>query len=163
MIDFSSVKNLTVPEGKVDKITDVSGNVLWKKNIYTITYRHSNNTGGLYDNSNTGPMDCYALRIGGTDKEIEPKLGAFTNDAVTYEVEYGTQIEVLVTYKDGGTGYKSHNGRIYWNGEKIVDASTACYTWNVTADTDIRFDWVIAGSLVTLNARSWWDCYITTS
>ena len=33
MIDFSSVKGITIPEGKVKKITDSSGNVLWEGNI----------------------------------------------------------------------------------------------------------------------------------
>jgi hypothetical protein len=30
MIDFSTLKGLTIPEGNVTKITDVSGNVLWE-------------------------------------------------------------------------------------------------------------------------------------
>lgn len=30
-IDFTQVKNLTIPEGEVTKITDANGNVLWQK------------------------------------------------------------------------------------------------------------------------------------
>ena len=33
MIDFTSVKTLTIPEGSVKKIADSSGAVLWKKSI----------------------------------------------------------------------------------------------------------------------------------
>lgn len=33
MIDFSTVKGITIPEGAVKKITDSSGNVLWEGNI----------------------------------------------------------------------------------------------------------------------------------
>lgn len=31
MIDFSTLKSLTIPEGEVTKITDANGNVLWEK------------------------------------------------------------------------------------------------------------------------------------
>lgn len=31
MIDFSTLKELTIPEGNVTQITDASGNVLWKQ------------------------------------------------------------------------------------------------------------------------------------
>ena len=30
-IDFSQVKTITIPEGSVKKITDSTGNILWKK------------------------------------------------------------------------------------------------------------------------------------
>ena len=30
-IDFSQVKTITIPEGSVKKITDHSGNILWKE------------------------------------------------------------------------------------------------------------------------------------
>lgn len=130
-------------------------------NICAVRYRHSNNTGGLYDNDNTGPKECYELYING---ELQRKLSSFADDdGEVYYLPYGTEIKVMVTYKDGGTGYTSHNGRIYWNGERIVSASTAYHTWNLTTNTDIKFEWVIAGSWVTLNAQSWWDCYITTA
>lgn len=33
MIDFSTVKGITIPEGSVKKITDSSGNVLWEGDI----------------------------------------------------------------------------------------------------------------------------------
>ena len=30
-IDFSKVKTITIPEGSVKKITDSTGNILWKE------------------------------------------------------------------------------------------------------------------------------------
>ena len=32
-IDFSQVKTITIPEGSVKKITDSTGNILWKENL----------------------------------------------------------------------------------------------------------------------------------
>lgn len=32
-IDFSQVKAITIPEGSVTKITDSTGNILWKENL----------------------------------------------------------------------------------------------------------------------------------
>ena len=32
-IDFSKVKTITIPEGSVKKITDSTGNILWKENL----------------------------------------------------------------------------------------------------------------------------------
>ena len=32
MIDFSTLKSLTIPEGKVVQITDINGNALWTFN-----------------------------------------------------------------------------------------------------------------------------------
>lgn len=161
---WSDSYGLTYTDGQLIGLTsNLTLNAQWS-NMYAVRYRHSNNTGGLYDNNNTGPQDDYELRIGGPDQEIKRKLGSFADDdGEIYYVPYGTMVKVMVTYKDGGVGYKSHNGRIYFNGEKIVDASRANYEFYVTANTDIRFDWVIAGSLVTFNAQSWWDCYITTA
>lgn len=134
-------------------------------NLYTLVYRVTNSTGGLYtDGDNSGPQSAYALRIGGTDKDIEPKFSNFNQDAKIYTLEYGTQIEVLATCKtstsDGFPG--SHNGRIYLNGTNIADSKPAYYMWALTGDTDVRFDWVINGTLY-LTAAQWWDCYITTA
>lgn len=32
-MDFENVKDITIPEGKVDKIIDSSGNVIWEKQL----------------------------------------------------------------------------------------------------------------------------------
>lgn len=34
MIDFSTLRGLTIPEGEVIQITDASGNVLWALNSF---------------------------------------------------------------------------------------------------------------------------------
>lgn len=42
MIDFSAVKEIVIPEGKVKKITDSSGAVLWEGNItFKISTAHT--------------------------------------------------------------------------------------------------------------------------
>lgn len=142
--------------------SDLALSAQWS-NVYTLTYRVTNNTGGLYaDGSNSGPQDAYALRIGGGSQSLEPKFSNFSQGAKTYQVAYGTQVEVLATcYTSASSGFPtSHNGRVYRNGASVAEAKPAYFSWSLTGDTDVRFDWVISGTLY-LSAASWWDCYIT--
>jgi hypothetical protein len=114
------------------------------------------------DDSNTGHQECYALTING---ETKRKLGTFAGDGGdTYTVPYGATIRVAVSnYNPNEIVYDDVNCNVYRNGALAASGYRGTeYTFSLTGDVDIDFRWYIAGSLVTFDARSWWDCYITT-
>lgn len=128
-------------------------------NIYYVRYRHTNKTVIFPDNENTGHQECYALGIAG---EQMRKLGRFYDDpGDTYAVPYGTYVDVMVTDYTNGIAYKDKDATIYYNGASQASGQPAHWGFNLTSNVDIDFQWKIAGSLVTFNAQSWWDCYIT--
>lgn len=136
-------------------------------NLYTVRYRHSSNVDKvLYpDDKNTGHQECYALTIAG---ETKRKLGTFAADGGdVYTYPYGTRISVMVTDYHGAnsvdsTFYDHHDGTVYKNGVAQASGRPVTWSFDLTSNVDIEFRWEIAGSLVTLDAQSWWDCYITT-
>lgn len=130
-------------------------------NIYAVTYKHTNHT-NLYGSDETGHMECYALYING---ELKPKFGTFAQgSSTTYYVPYGSSIMVWVDdYVANEITYDSKDCIVYWNGSAVHQGHPAYHTFTLTGDTTIDFRWKIAGSLVTFNAQSWEDCYITTN
>lgn len=131
-------------------------------NVYRLTYRHTNHTGGLYGDNETGHQECYALYING---ELKPKFGTFAQGSnVTYEVPYGATIRVVVSnYNPSELLYDDVNCDVYWNGVSVAKGYRGTeYTFNLPGNIDVDFRWKIAGSLATFDAQSWEDCYITT-
>lgn len=125
---------------------------MWS-NMYTVTYRHSYDT-GLATSSDTGPMECYALWIDGVEQS---DLGAFSNSARTYRLPYGTSIGVIAQTKKGDA-----RSYITVNGTTVAGTSTdARWGFTLTGDTDIHFEWNywIEG---LFSQQSYWNCYITT-
>lgn len=123
-------------------------------NIYTVTFRHSmDDRIGTHGSGDTGPMECYALWIDGTEQS---DLGAFSNSARTYRLTYGTPLGVIAAVAKGGD--KSY---ITWNGVKVAgEANRVTYDFNLTSNVDIHFEWNywLNGAIV----QSYWNCYITT-
>ena len=67
-IDFSQVKTITIPEGSVKKITDSTGNILWKEKTaewHTI-WEGSKTITASADNEITGAISNFASTANGT-------------------------------------------------------------------------------------------------
>ena len=128
--------------------------------LYTVTFRHSKSS-NYHDDSNTGPMECYALWIAGVE---QADLGAFSNPARTYALPYGTAIGVVVSNDLGDKrSYVRFNGvEVNHHKNNNDDPPGAKYTFTLTSDTDIHFVWnyFLAESLPP--EQSYWNCYITT-
>ena len=128
-------------------------------NLCTIRYRHTNET-LIYGNDETGHMECYALTINGEEK---PKLGRFDSNTVyTYRVPYGSTITVYCSDYHAGIQYNHKDCTIYYNDVAKASSEQTAWTFTLTENLDINFVWKVAGSLITFDAQSWWDCYITT-
>lgn len=128
-------------------------------NIYTVRYRHSNHT-NLYGNDETGHSDCYDLWIEGSQMR---KLGTFASDGGdTYRLPYNAHIIAIANDYCPDSRYEHHDARIYYNGQQVASGRPAVFEMRVKSHMDIDFRWLIAGSLVTLNAQSWWDCHVNT-
>jgi uncharacterized repeat protein (TIGR02543 family) len=126
-------------------------------NYYTVTYRHSYDSKGTHGSGDTGPTSYYALWIDGVEK---PKLGAFSNPAITYRLPYGTPIGVIAAVEQG-------SGRSYvsWNGTKVSGNSNyATYDFLLTGNIDIHFEWnwFLGDATQLFATQSYWNCYITT-
>lgn len=148
--------------GQVISLTsDLTLYAQWS-NLYTVTYKHSNHT-ELYGDDETGHQECYALYING---ELKPKFGDFSDgSSTTYSVPYGSTIRVVVSnYNPTELTYDDVDCNVYWNGTLVSSGYRGTeYTFTLTCNVTIDFWWEIAGSLVTFDAQSWEDCYITTS
>ena len=130
-------------------------------NIYAVHYKHSNKT-VIYTDNETGHMECYALWIAGWEA---PDLGKFSdNNSPIYYLPYGTKIGVVVSnYNPTELVYDDVDCDVYWNGVSVSRGYRGTnYTFDLTCDVLIDFQWKIAGSIPTRDARSWEDCYITT-
>ena len=148
---------------KAGDIIGLTGNLtlyaIWS-NEYTLTYKHTNHT-NLYGDDETGHMECYALFINGQEM---PDLGKFSENRVpVHTVAYGSTIRVVVShYKANNIAYKTADCGVYMNGSQVASGSGGTeYTFTLTGNVTIDFRWKIAGSLVTFDAKSWEDCYIT--
>ena len=120
-------------------------------NIYTILFRHSKSS-DYHGSGDTGPMECYALWIDGTEQS---DLGAFTNGGRTYRLPYGSQVGVIAQTKEGDA-----RSYITLNGNKIAgNSADARYGFTVTSNMDIHFEW---NYWLNPLPQSYWNCYVTT-
>lgn len=113
MIDFSTLKGLTIPEGAVTKIADASGTVLWsaKRNaIVTIT---SECNGIMGDTSH--------IKI--VTETVNFEAYAYDMPDCTLEVPIGSTIECTVTRNKGNA-----DSSISLNGTKVLTEGTYIYT-----------------------------------
>ena len=130
-------------------------------NIYAIHYKHTNKT-VIYTDDETGHMECYALWIEGSKM---PSLGRFNeNISPTYYYPYGTRVGVVVkNYNKSEIFYDDCDCDVYFNGVNVANGyREALYEFTLTSDVIVDFQWKIAGSIATMDAQSWEDCYITT-
>ena len=140
---------------------DLSLTAQWS-NTYAILFKHTNHTNGVYGPDETGHKECYALWIDGEEQE---DFGKFSegSERMIYR-PYGSQVGVVVSnYNPSELTYDDVDCNVYFNGSKVASGYRGTnYTFTLTSDVVIDFQWHIAGSLVTFNAQSWEDCYITT-
>lgn len=93
-MDFSTIKEITIPEGSVKKITDGDGNILWKKPQWHTLWSGSRQikATGSYSNSGT---------ITGNDITL---VNAQTIDTESSDI----QLRITFTnYSASGSGYSS--------------------------------------------------------
>ena len=131
-------------------------------NLFQVTYMHTNHTNGVYGLDETGHQECYAMYING---ELKPKFGTFAaGSTAVYTVPYGSTIRVVVSnYNPSELVYDDVDCDVYWNGVSVSTGYRGTeYSFSLPGSVVIDFQWKIAGSLATLDARSWEDCYITT-
>ena len=145
----------------IDLSSDITLYAQWS-NVYSITYKHTNKT-VIYTDDETGHKECYALWIEGTEM---PDLGKFSDGiSPVYYYPYGTRVGVVVSnYNPTELTYDDCNCDVYWNGANVASGYRGtAYEFTLTSNVTIDFQWKISGSLATFDARSWEDCYITTS
>lgn len=128
MIDFSTLKGLTIPEGTVTQIADASGSVLWsavEKVAVTIT------TSGTF--------------IPGSTPASVTINGVSYNSATTVDVPMGT---VIVCSAPWETLYNSTNragGSVKLNGTTVaplaVGVNPTIYEYTVNGDIGITFSY----------------------
>lgn len=116
MIDFATLQGLDIPEGKVTKVADAAGQVLWTKMV-TITITGSGRSGYFPDNVST-----YAHVTVGYIQYVTP---------VTLSVPAGTTIKFLA-YSG-----KSTDGYITLNGTKVGSKNQE-YSYVVNKDIDVK-------------------------
>ena len=126
MIDFATLKGVTIPEGNVTQITDASGAVLWKA-------------------APSGANVKVTLENSGTFASMTSSNYAyFTLDGVRHAVAeelvvpIGTVITFGLTKPTGG----SVTAGIYLNGAQVAyntnDRYSASYVYTVTGDIEVK-------------------------
>lgn len=127
MIDFSTLKRLTIPEGKVKQITDVDGNVLWSA-LSQITFS------GL-------PLmpNFSAAYISIPNGEVE--LPSTLLGDVTVGIPEGTIIRCFVGADTGYEGVIILNGEVVYTKtgqSSFITPITGTYDYIVTRDARIK-------------------------
>lgn len=123
--------------------------------VFTVVYRATNKS-DWHGDSDTGPMELYALWIDGVEQD---DLGAFSGAYRTYpDLPYGTTIKVYV-----GDKYGKNKSYVHVNGTAVTGSGNSIeYTMTLTSNLDINMEWNTDG-LSFYNPGSWWRCFITTS
>lgn len=116
MIDFSTLKELTIPEGNVTQITDASGNVLWKQAPSGATIALIGDTGY---GGHWGLTTSYA-EYNGT-KYLAPEI---------IEAAIGDTILFRCAGAPNGCN-------IYLNGNRVATGADANYSYTVSGDAEV--------------------------
>lgn len=119
MIDFSTLKSLTIPEGEVVKIEDTSGNVLWEKAPEGATVTITKTKAGYEDIYNGGYV------------KID---GVYYREPTNIVVPLGTVIVCTAPY--ASTQYGAFGGTITLNGD-VVSTGGKTYEYTVNKDVEI--------------------------
>lgn len=113
MINFSTLKGLTIPEGVVTQIADASGRVLWSKSrTATITI------------SNTGNRGSCNISHNGTIYYTPTTFTANIGDTISCGAENSEKNRVYV------------NNVLVASGDSYVD-----YDYTVVSDATVRFNY----------------------
>ena len=142
------------PGAVVTLSTSLTLYAIWIK-TYTVVYRATNKS-DWHGDSDTGPMEYYALWIDGVEQS---DLGAFSGAYRTYtDLPHGTTIKVYV-----GDKYGKEKSYVHVNGTAVTGSGNSIeYTMTLTSNLDINMEWNTDG-LAFYNPGSWWRCFITTS
>ena len=159
-------------------------------NEYTVTYKHSNDSKGMYGSSDTGHMENYEFRVnritlaGQHGLTGYGDLGAFSNGPVTLTLPYNTYLEVACTWWNDDL-YKSASVDIYLNKTSVSDNGSKRPSGDYpfgTSDSlrfprdtpndvaylafrlkgNVTVDFTAKTNAPALyNKEAYWDCYIT--
>lgn len=155
--EWKSSSGTVLKEGNTIALTNSIDLYAQWSNIYTLTFSHSFDS-YLATQSDTGPMENYALWI---DGEEQDDLGAFSNGARKYRLPYGTPIGVIAQVNKGDA--KSY---IKVGGDKVVpDTYDARLNFNLAGDTEVNFEWnywIDTSTWYNPKTHSYWICLITT-
>lgn len=146
MIDFKTVKKMTIPEGSVAKITDASGNVLWsgvEKVTITINVEPSTRGSGFATATINGVT-------------YGDSTGTYTVD-----IPVGTVITCYAAY--GKVDGDADGGAIYLNSTQVAYSSEgATYDYTVTGNATIRlYNGHVVSEYITKTYKDYGFVYIT--
>ena len=129
-INFSQVKTLAIPEGKVTKITDSSGNVLWQSQSWHTIWEgnkkigYGGNTGDEILLATEPYSKTLKLRISfsrlygskpsGDNGSIE-YIPSNSKSPVTYESFSSTRTQLVRAYVNNSTRNASYSATLYYN------------------------------------------------
>lgn len=119
MIDFSTLKGLTIPEGKVKQIADLSGRVLWSAvDNLTVTMTQANPSG----------VEAY----------ISYTIGSITNisEPGIYQVPAGTEMRAYISHKGNLTDVLPY---IIFNGTSVGTSGSEGSYYDPTYFADYTF------------------------
>lgn len=121
-MNFAALKGLTIPEGKVTKITDASGRVLWSAGPKTVKL----NIAG------TGTVFCY-VQIG----DGQPYYGE-----TTVSVPVGTVIKCVATHDTANPATAGKTATATLNGTTVAEGRPAYYEHIITTNTNIALIYI---------------------
>lgn len=136
MIDFSTLKGLTIPEGNVTEIKDANGNVLWsavKPHPVVVALSRGNAGAGITSTLDGEDFSGIATILSTQNLAIQFTSGSlYLNDEVVYSG--GTDITYIVPISDTTThimincmGTRSYNGT-----EFVTSYTVRISTFNIT-------------------------------
>lgn len=149
MINFPTIKSLTIPEGNVTKIFDESGNVLWKKGSDTPTITIVVEE-AVYEHAPYGTKTA----IGNATATIDGVRYGSKSGTFVLQVPVGTVIKCVAMYSSDldGTGYVSYPGGaafMLYNYTVTGNATILCknYIGNIEIANQVITDYDTGGSV----------------
>lgn len=134
-MDFSTVKQLIIPEGEVKQIA-IGGAIVWKKPLYDaqVEYLESDGTQWI----DTG-ISCAAATFG-----FEGDFSV--NSLATTQGIFGCRMQ------DAQAGNHSYNAFVHNNGMRCDTIGSSSWNYSITADTPIHY--VYTPTATTVNGTS---------
>ena len=130
MMDFSTLQELTIPEGKVTQIADASGRVLWsgkRTARVTVTTACSGISGETAKIIITSP-EAFAPDPSKLDNKVYEYTVMSYDECLEIEIPTGSTIECVVSTKKA-----NNHCCVILNGEEVL-SGPGTYLYTVTTD-----------------------------
>lgn len=158
MIDFTTVKSLTIPEGDVSKIADASGNVLWKKDTRVMVHVYED----VYATFEIRSDDTYG-EFGSFYNDDWPSVDGeiIGHDNIILDFRKGTiTVDTTTENSIDGDTYSSKGIRIY----KQIDPYSVYFFETVQDEDQTFYKGIIRSYFVSVDLNnclsdwiSWYD------